>query len=208
VSIYNPGQRSAWNFRPPLRLDAAKMRGGWGLNLLFTNVTFLNALLCHSFFGTHFMECDQALKNGQQSTHDEIMSETKEMTKPKVGEISWNELVTTNTKSAGNFYSKLFGWQPTPYTPKGAPAGGPPYTLFKLDPDTMGEGGMMQTQHPEMPTQWIPYVVVDDVDAALAKAVKLGAKTLTPVMSIGEVGRIAVIHDPQGATIGLHECPD
>jgi predicted enzyme related to lactoylglutathione lyase len=66
----------------------------------------------------------------------------------------------------------------------------------------------MQTQHPEMPTQWIPYVVVDDVDAALAKAVKLGAKTLTPVMSIGEVGRIAVIHDPQGATIGLHECPD
>jgi predicted enzyme related to lactoylglutathione lyase len=27
------------------------------------------------------------------------------------------------------------------------------------------------------------------------------------VMSIGEVGRIAVIQDPQGAAIGLHELP-
>jgi predicted enzyme related to lactoylglutathione lyase len=27
------------------------------------------------------------------------------------------------------------------------------------------------------------------------------------VTSIGEVGRIAVIQDPQGATIGLHESP-
>jgi predicted enzyme related to lactoylglutathione lyase len=66
----------------------------------------------------------------------------------------------------------------------------------------------MQTQHPEMPAQWVPYVVVDDVDAALAKAVKLGGKTVAPVMSLGEVGRIAVIQDPQGATIGLHECPE
>jgi len=135
------------------------------------------------------------------------MSQTSEMTKPKTGEVSWNELITTDTKAAANFYAKLFGWQATPFTPPGAPAGGPPYTLFKLDPDSMGVGGMMQTQRPEMPVQWIPYVVVDDVDAAHAKALKLGAKSCLPVTSIGEIGRIAVIQDPQGATIGLHECP-
>ena len=135
------------------------------------------------------------------------MSETTEMTKPKVGEISWNELVTTNTKAASNFYSNLFGWKSEPFTPQGAPTGGPPYTLFKLDPNSMGVGGMMQTQHPDMPAQWLPYVVVDNVDSALAKATKLGAKTCVPTMSIGEIGRIAVIQDPQGATIGLHEFP-
>jgi predicted enzyme related to lactoylglutathione lyase len=43
------------------------------------------------------------------------------------------------------------------------------------------------------------------VDASLAKAGGLGAKVLLPVMSIGEVGRIAVIQDPLGAVIGLHE---
>ena len=28
-----------------------------------------------------------------------------------------------------------------------------------------------------------------------------------PVMAIGEVGRVAVIQDPLGAVIGLHELP-
>ena len=71
----------------------------------------------------------------------------------------------------------------------------------------MGVGGMMQVPDPKMPTQWVPYVVVGNVDESLAKAVKLGAKTCLPVTSIGEIGRIAVIQDPQGATIGLHESP-
>jgi uncharacterized protein len=61
--------------------------------------------------------------------------------------------------------------------------------------------------HPEMPSQWIPYIAVDNVDESLAKATKLGAKTCVPAMSIGEIGRIAIIQDPQGATIGFHECP-
>ena len=135
------------------------------------------------------------------------MSQTSEMTKPKIGEVGWNELITKDTKAASAFYGKLFGWQSTPFTPQGAPAGGPPYTLFKLDPHSMGLGGMMQTPDPTMPSQWIPYVSVEDVDASLSQATKLGAKTCLPVTSIGEVGRIAVIQDPQGATIGLHESP-
>ena len=134
------------------------------------------------------------------------MSQTTEMTKPKTGEISWNELVTTNTNAAASFYGKLFGWQAAPFAPEGTPPDAPPYTLFKIDPNTMGVGGMMQVPHPEMPSQWIPYVVVENIEASLAKATKLGAKTCVPVMSIGEIGRIAVIQDPQGATIGLHEC--
>jgi|SRR5882724_1006812 len=135
------------------------------------------------------------------------MSQTSEMTRPKIGEVGWNELVTTDTKAAAGFYGKLFGWQADPFTPQGMPAGAPPYTLFKIDPNSMGIGGMMQTMHPDMPSQWIPYVVVENVDQSLAKANKLGAKTCVPVMSIGEIGRIAVITDPQGATIGLHEFP-
>jgi uncharacterized protein len=135
------------------------------------------------------------------------MSQTSEMTRPKTGEVSWNELVTKDTKGAAGFYGKLFGWQSTPFTPQGVQPGAQPYNLFKLDPNSMGVGGMMQVPDPKMPSQWIPYVAVDDIDASLAQATKLGAKTLVPVMSIGEVGRIAVIQDPQGATIGLHECP-
>ncbi|HEY9172884.1 MAG TPA: VOC family protein [Verrucomicrobiae bacterium] len=133
------------------------------------------------------------------------MSETNESSCAKPGHFSWNELITTDPKASATFYGSLFGWQATPFTPKGAPAGGPPYTLFKTDANDMGAGGMMQAPQPGIPSHWLPYVVVENVDASLAKASGLGAKTLLPVMSIGEVGRIAVIQDPQGAVIGLHE---
>jgi uncharacterized protein len=134
------------------------------------------------------------------------MSEPNESMCAKPGHFSWNELVTTNTKAAAGFYGKLFGWEAAPFVPQGAPAGGPPYTLFKTKPDDpMGVGGMAQVMQPGAPSQWVPYVVVPNADASLAKAVTLGAKVLVPVMAIGEVGRIAVIQDPQGATIGLHE---
>jgi predicted enzyme related to lactoylglutathione lyase len=136
------------------------------------------------------------------------MSQTSEMTKPKAGEVSWNQLIAANTSTSGNFYALLFGWQPTPFVPPGMPSGTAPFTLFKTDPEMLGGvAGMVQSQRPEAPSQWIPYVVVDDLEAALAQAVKLGATVRLAEKSIGEFGRIGVIIDPQGAAIGLHEFP-
>ena len=123
----------------------------------------------------------------------------------KPGEFSWNELISTNPKASAEFYGQLFGWQATPFVPRGTAADGAPYTLFKTDNNVMGAGGMMQAPAPGIPTHWVPYVVVANVDASLAQAVSLGATALTPVMAVGEVGRIAVIQDPLGAVIGLHE---
>ena len=125
----------------------------------------------------------------------------------KPGRFSWNELISTDTKASADFYGKLFGWQATPFVPQGAPAGGPPYLIFKTDATDMGAGGMMQAPAPGIPTHWLPYVVVENVDQSVALAVKLGAKALTPVIAIGEVGRIAVLQDPLGAVLGLHEPP-
>ena len=135
------------------------------------------------------------------------MSDTDKSICAKPGRFSWNELITTDPKASTEFYGKLFGWQAVPFTPAGAPAGGPPYTLFKTDANDMGAGGMMQAPAPGIPTHWMPYVVVQDADKSVATAVELGAKVLAPIMSIGEVGRIAVIQDPLGAVIGVHEPP-
>jgi len=133
------------------------------------------------------------------------MSDTP-CTKP--GQFSWNELISTKTAESAEFYGQLFGWKATPFVPKGAPECAPPYTLFKNGTDDeMDVCGMAAPMHPDAPTHWIPYVVVEDGDASLAKATALGATVIVPVMPIGEVGRIAVIKDPQGAVIGLHEFP-
>jgi len=133
------------------------------------------------------------------------MSNTTEMQRPKTGEVSWNELLTTSSKGAAEFYGKLFGWQSAPFTPPGGMTGGHEYNLFKTDPNSMGVAGMMPVPDPKIPSHWVPYIVVENIDASLAKATKLGAKTCLAVTSIGEIGRIAVIQDPQGATVGLHE---
>jgi uncharacterized protein len=136
------------------------------------------------------------------------MSEPNESMCAKPGRFSWNELVTPQPATASSFYGKLFGWKSAPFTPPGTPAGSPPYTVFRTDPaDPMGVGGMAQAVQPGAPAQWVPYVVVANADASLTQAAALGAKVLLPVMSIPEVGRIAVIQDPQGATLGLHEPP-
>lgn len=135
------------------------------------------------------------------------MSESAQPQCPKFGHFSWNELITNDPKASGDFYGKLFGWQTVPFTPAGTPAGCPPYLVFKTDPNDMGAGGMMQAPEPGIPTHWLPYVVVENADESLAKAASLGAKVLLPVMAVGEVGRVAVIQDPQGAVLGLHELP-
>ena len=126
---------------------------------------------------------------------------------PKTGEFSWNELITTDTAASGAFYSQLFGWEVALFVRSEPSAELPPYFLFKSATNPMGVGGMMLAMHPAIPAHWLPYVVVDDADVSLAKALELGAKVCVPVMVIPQVGRIACITDPLGALIGFHELP-
>ena len=50
------------------------------------------------------------------------------------------------------------------------------YTLFKAD--GKDAGGMMKVPQPGMPAQWLPYVVVENVDAAAAKVAELGGQVM------------------------------
>ncbi len=126
---------------------------------------------------------------------------------PKTGEFSWNELLTTDTSGAKSFYSQVFGWKTEAFNPGGTASEGPPYLIFKTAETGTGVGGMMACPAQGMPAQWHAYVVVKNVDATLAQATKLGGKVLMPAMDVPQVGRVAMIQDPQGAAIGLHQPP-
>ena len=121
---------------------------------------------------------------------------SEEMNCPKPGEFSWNELVTQDVDASKKFYSSLFGWKPETF---GGPASD--YILFK-QADTM-IGGLMKCPQPGLPTHWLAYVTVEDVDATAVQAKKLGARIVVEPFDIPTVGRIAVLVDPQGAAIGL-----
>ncbi len=53
------------------------------------------------------------------------------------------------------------------------------------------------------PPHWLPYVFVDDVDAAVARARRLGAKIPMSPEDIPGIGRYAVLEDPTGAALAI-----
>lgn len=105
------------------------------------------------------------------------------------------ELGTKNLAKAKKFYKGLFKWKLTPF------AGG--YTLIDTGEPNSG-GGMMQNENSRQPSAWMPYVEVDDVRKATAKAKKLGAKIGVEYMEIpGGMGAFGYFTDPTGAPIGV-----
>jgi hypothetical protein len=110
------------------------------------------------------------------------------------GTFSWNELATTDTEKASAFYSGLFGWE---CTKDDMPTG--PYYTFK-NQGRMG-GGMLQMTEEwgDMPSNWSVYFSVEDCDATVQQARELGGMNLMDPFEIPEVGRFAVMQDPQGA---------
>jgi predicted enzyme related to lactoylglutathione lyase len=121
---------------------------------------------------------------------------SKDKNRPQPGKFGWNELVTSNVPAAKKFYNTLLGWKIQPF------GKGVEYTLFKKGRDTVG--GLMKCPQPgDHPAQWIPYVFVDDVDATAKKTARLRGKVLAEPFDVPDVGRIAVLVDPQGATFGI-----
>jgi uncharacterized protein len=106
------------------------------------------------------------------------------------------ELSTTDLGQAKTFYGKLFGWkmQEIPM-PNGS------YTMIDVGEGT--GGGMMKQPMPGAPSAWLPYVLVDDIEAATQKAKALGATVMTDVMEVMDMGWLSIIKDPTGAVLGL-----
>ena len=114
------------------------------------------------------------------------------------GAFSWSELTTPDPAAAAAFYGPLLGWAIKEMGPE---MGG--YRVISVG--EAGVAGIMAPPEgaPSMPPHWGCYVTVDNVDAVLTKCTELGGKTLVPAMDIPTVGRMAVIQDPQGATLSL-----
>lgn len=62
---------------------------------------------------------------------------------------------------------------------------------------------MMTHPMPGAPSAWLPYVLVDDIVAATAKAKSLGATVIRDVMQVMEAGSLSIIMDPTGAVLGF-----
>jgi uncharacterized protein len=118
------------------------------------------------------------------------------------GTLCWTELTTTNLRAAETFYTGLFGWT----AKRSDPASGMEYT--EMSNQGQASVGMMP-KPPQMPASvpsyWMPYFMVTDVDASAEKAKQQGAKLFVPPQNISNVGRFSVVSDPQGAVFALFQ---
>lgn len=56
-----------------------------------------------------------------------------------------------------------------------------------------------------VPSHWMPYVQVENLETYTQKAEKLGAKVIVPPTKIKNGGSFSIIQDPSGAAIGLYQ---
>ena len=127
------------------------------------------------------------------------MSDEEEKPVTDQSQFIWNELVTSDQKSSGAFFSQLFGWscKEVDAGPFGI------YTLFQRDghdvagmmnptPDTPGKGSF-----------WHSYIAVEDVELCAKRASALGGSVVVPPHDVLDVGKVCVVADPTGAMTHL-----
>jgi uncharacterized protein len=115
----------------------------------------------------------------------------------------WNELATSDTAKASDFYTNIFGWGKDVMT-TGSPHLGPmEYTMFSNNERPAAGMYKIQPQMGEVPPHWLVYFAVDDCDAKAQKATELGAKIFAPPADIPGIGRFSILQDPQGAVFAI-----
>ncbi len=119
------------------------------------------------------------------------------------GDFVWCDLSTFRPPDTKSFYSELFGWtykrlkQPdgsdydVAATPSGEAAG-----LFEM-PQKFQEIGL--------PSFWMPYISVDDVEVTCAIAAQHGGRIEVKPMAWSDHDKIALIRDPLGAGFTVHQ---
>ena len=107
-----------------------------------------------------------------------------------IGSVCTSVLRTTDSDRAVAFYGSLIGWT--------AHEAGPGHTFLKHDGKTVTSIHRIDSGTDE----WVPHVLVEHIETAVADAKKLGA-TLIDQHDIADVARIATLRDLEGAVFGL-----
>jgi predicted enzyme related to lactoylglutathione lyase len=117
------------------------------------------------------------------------------------GTLCWADLSTPDQDCASKFYADLFGWKIMKEDEV------PEHNYYHIQNGEDFIGGIPPASYrdPKVPPHWLAYFAVSDCDASAAKAKELGAKFVMPPTTFEDVGRFAVVSDPQGAMFAIFQ---
>lgn len=113
------------------------------------------------------------------------------------GRFIWHELLTTDTAAAAAFYPRVVPWRTQPSSMPG-------YTIWMAGQSQVGGLMALPPEAAGTPPHWLIYIGTPNVDATAEHAQRLGARVVKAASDIPNVGRFAVLADPQGATFALY----
>jgi len=112
----------------------------------------------------------------------------------------WADLSTPDPAKASKFYEGLFGWKIT--ASEHDKSG---YLHIQNGDDFIGGVQPSSMRNPNAPPHWLAYFQTANCDATAAKAKQLGAKFFLEPVTMENVGRMAVLADPQGAVFSIFQ---
>ena len=120
--------------------------------------------------------------------------------KATISEFCWAELLVNDIDKEAAFYMSLFGWNK-----QAMPYGDSEFFVFQIG--EVGIGGGMQfneaMKSKQVPQHWNNYILVDDINKTVQAAKALGGTVLNDVTPVLDMGKMATLADPTGATFSL-----
>ena len=122
------------------------------------------------------------------------------------GTFCWAELATSDSPGAKAFYTGLLDWQahddPLP--------SGNTYTMFTHQDGFVAAAYELTAEMKEMgvPVDWLLYVSVADARATATRAAELGGTVVKDAFDVFEIGSMAVLQDPTGATFAVWQAKE
>jgi predicted enzyme related to lactoylglutathione lyase len=117
------------------------------------------------------------------------------------GTIGWIDLTVENAATIRDFYSQVVGWRPDSVD-MGS------YSDYTMCSPADGEprAGVCHAQgaNTGLPSAWLIYIVVTDLDESMQKCVELGGQVVSGPRTMG-TNRYCIIQDPGGAPCALYE---
>ena len=115
------------------------------------------------------------------------------------GTFSWADCSSTDVEKSKAFFTGLMGWGMQDF-PMGE---GRFYTFFKQDGEDIAGISPMPAEMQGMPSLWLNYVSVTDVDALIDRIKALGGTVMGEPFDVFDNGRMLMLQDPTGADICL-----
>lgn len=123
----------------------------------------------------------------------------------KLGSIGWFDLTVTDAGPLSKFYRDVVGWkiQETPVDNYHD------FTMCNPETDVPQSGICHQKgQNSDIPSQWLMYVYVDNIEERTKKIEELGGTIIKGPTEPSSYGRFTIFKDPQGAVMALFEAAE